>query len=236
MMLKFYITFILFCYSQINFSQLNNNRLEILVPSYSFQRNDLTYEEILIEFYDKKKSTTRYDEFSLTMPLNDTSLSNNKEKLHGVYFELLGRSFLYAFGYEYQMINKKNSFGFGAGTSILRHNRVGIDYMNYYFGIHSFYEYGGRVGLRMETNIGVRFNPIMFTEKFDAISPADHPEKYILLPSNTLGIYYRDKRKKFHFLLGGSFIYGLYFLSDSYNFSFQPWFGVQCKYNFKIKN
>lgn len=207
--------------------------------SFGFSQFNVTaFKEVMVDYhkeeYDFTQKTNKFKD-----AIDELPLKNETAKLHGIYLELFGKAEYFSFGYEYQKIRKKHSFGIGAGTSII--SPANKRRRGYYMGASSFYDYGVRFGIRTELNLGGYIWPVMFTDKLDGFPPSDKPPKYKLLPSNSLGVFYRTKNNTMQISLSASLIYMLsrknYSVNDnnSYHtvFKMQPWFGLTMKYNFK---
>ena len=173
--------------------------------------------------------------------IRDTSSIITKEtKLHGVYIELLGKEMIYSIGYELSNSKELHTFGFGLGTSILRLRILGsIRYNQYSLSSYAFYEYGKTWGGRTAVNLNGKINPIMYSSKLDEVVPPDKPSYYDIIPSFSLGMFFRPKGSNFQYILSTYFLesFGKRQTFDGHTWrrvsEYNFWLGLTFKYNFK---
>ena len=211
------------------FAQINDPNWKNLIPNYSFEEHDFSNGINDKRNDDENKNHEKINPIHLVK--NDDSLI--EENTHGVYLELLGRNGVYSIGYEYTYKIKKNSFGVAVGSAVYRHSSPSKDFLNYNLNLTPFYEYGGNVGIRSGMNLSFGINPIMFTNKLDDLYDADKPPVYTIMPSNSLGLFFNTKNRKYHYLINGYLLYRISIYDNRKTAEILPWLGLTFKYNFK---
>ena len=177
---------------------------------------------------------------TINPPIKDTAIpvtsdtSLNKIITQGVYLEGLGKNGYYSLGYEYQILKRRHSFGFGSGISYRRIRGPGIKYSNFSINISPFYELGRKFGVRFGLNAGISVNPVMFSNDLDYLVYANKPPVYILTPSMEVGVFYRTPNNRFQFTVSAYAVYFHFHYVERNAGRITPWFGVSIKYNFKI--
>lgn len=166
---------------------------------------------------------------------NLDSIQDKTLELHGFFGEFMGKNLVYSLGYEYTFQKNKHGMGVGIGASGMKHYASGKSYPNYTFSLSPFYEYGTRFGPRISLAFAAGINPILSTGKLNYLPYADLPPVVVVMPSGSLGMFYRTRNNRFHFLISGYLIYRYSIYKERKSSRLSPWVGCSVKYNFKFR-